>query len=95
MSGPRYRRTSETLFSKVGEDIVALHIGMGRCYGMEYVTADVWRLLEQEISVAQICEQLKQRYQVDDDRCRHEVAQLIETMKEEKLVECVGDGGEA
>jgi hypothetical protein len=91
MNEPKYRRTSETLHSAVGDDIVALHVRMGHCYGMEDVTADVWRLLEQDMSVAQICEQLQQLYEVDDARCRAEVGRLIETMVEEKLIEPVGD----
>ena len=95
MNEPKYRRTSETLHSEIGEDIVALHIRMGHCYGMEDVTADVWRLLEQDISVAQICRHLTQRYEVDDDTCRLDVARLIETMEKEKLIELAEDGGRA
>ena len=87
MSQLKYRRTSETLHAEIGDDVVALHIRMGHCYGMENVTADVWRLLEQPVTLEKICEQLMQRYEVDDATCDADVRRLIEAMQIEGLVE--------
>ncbi len=42
-----YRRTAATMSTEVGDDVVALQAERGFAYGMEEVTATVWRLLEQ------------------------------------------------
>ena len=47
-----YRRSESALFSNVGEDIVALHIENGHCYGMEKATAAIWDLLAEPIGMA-------------------------------------------
>lgn len=92
MSQPKYRRSSEALHSAIGDDVVALHVRHGHCYGMEKVTADVWRLLAEEKSLDQLSNLLKDIYDVDESTCREEVTSLIETMMAEGLVEVVSAG---
>ena len=85
----RYKRSSEALFAEVAGDVVALHVQKGRSYGMEKVTASVWRLLEQPSDLDSICERLMLEYEVDAETCRREVGQLIELFEQEGLVESV------
>lgn len=87
MSEPRYRRSPEALHSNIGEDVVALHVRRGNCYGMEKVTANVWHMLEEELDIDQICERLTHIYEVDDETCRADVTKLIDKMKDEGLIE--------
>lgn len=82
-----YLRSSETLHSEVGNDIVALNVEHGLCYGMENVTAEVWKLLEVPMTIDQLCEQLCSAYEVDPATCATEIASLIATMKAEGLVD--------
>ena len=84
-----YRRSPEALHANVGEDIVALHVRKGRCFGMEHVTADVWRYLEQASSLDQICSRLVDEYEVDPETCRAEVGELLGMMQKEGLVEAI------
>lgn len=84
-----YRRSPEALHADVGNDVVALHIRNGRCFGMEHVTADVWRLLEQPVTQGQICSKLLDEYDVDAETCRTEIAGLLEIMRREGLIEPV------
>jgi len=87
MSETRYRRSAEALHANVGDDIVALHVRNGRCFGMENVTADVWRHLDEDLSLDQICSRLLAEYEVDAGTCRSEVAELLTLMQQEGLVE--------
>ena len=84
-----YRRAEDVLHSPIGNDIVALRVDGGRCFGMEDVTAEVWRLLEAPASIEQLCDQLIERYQVDRPTCLAEVSRLIISMVAEGLVEPV------
>lgn len=86
VSETSYRRSSEALHAEIGEDVVALHVRLGNCFGMEQVTADVWRLLEQEMSLTELCARLVELYEVDAETCRAEVGQLLGIMEKEGLL---------
>ena len=85
----KFKRSSDALSAEVADDVVALHVQRGSSYGMEKVTADIWRLLETPADLDTICKQLAQRYEVDDETCRREVGQLISVFQQEGLVEVV------
>ena len=87
MSGPIYKLSGKALFTAVGEDIVALNVDDGQCYGMERVTAAVWRLLETPINIDDICERLVELYAVDPKVCRADVERLFGQLRSEGLVE--------
>ena len=82
-----YQRSPNAIFSDVGDDVVALHVERGFCYGMENVTADVWKLLERPTTIEAMCAALTERYDVTPDICRAEVSQLLGAMHAEGLVE--------
>lgn len=85
----KYRRSNNALFSTLGDDIVALHVQNGQCYGMEDVTARVWNMLNEPSDLAGICDQLLEIYEVEPATCRSEVEQLIKQLETEGLIEKV------
>lgn len=82
-----YRRNAATMSAEVGEDVVALQADRGFAYGMEEVTAAVWRLLEQPRDLSSIVHALTQQYDVDPEECRTDIADLLSEMTAEGLVE--------
>lgn len=82
-----YRRTAATMSTEVGDDVVALQADRGFAYGMEEVTATVWRLLEEPRDLDALVTQLTAEYDVDEAQCRAEVTTLLEQMTSEGLVE--------
>ncbi|MFL6751759.1 MAG: PqqD family protein [Sphingomicrobium sp.] len=89
MTKPLYKRSKEAIFAEVADDIVALHVERGQSYGMEKVTAAVWRLLADPTDVESICAELTSLYEVEPDTCQAEVARLIAQFEKEGLVEKV------
>ena len=89
MSTQMYKRSPEAIFSEVGEDVVALHVERGHCFGMEKVTAAVWNLLAEPRSVDQLCEALLATYEVGPETCRADVGRLLALLEGEGLVEPV------
>ena len=82
-----YQRSQEAIFSEVGEDIVALNVERGNCYGMEQVTATVWQLLSSPQTLEQICAKLVEIYDVDPQTCQTEVQTLIKDLEAEGLIQ--------
>ena len=83
----RYRRSKEALHSNVGDDVVALNVQNGRCYGMQDVTAAIWNLLADPVSVDSICHQLTETYDVQPDVCRQDVERVMSEFESEGLIE--------
>ena len=82
-----YRRTPATLFADIDEDIVALHTDRGVCFGMEGVTAEVWKMLDEPRDEAAICARLMELFDVDRETCVEETAELLRQMEAEQLIE--------
>ena len=89
MSEPVYKLSGKAMFTAVGQDIVALNVDDGQCYGMEKVTAAVWRLLETPMSIDEICDRLVEMYAVDTATCRADVDRLFAQLRSEGLIETV------
>lgn len=85
----QFKRSSNALFAEVANDVVALNVQRGHSYGMENVTAAVWRLLEEPADLETICSELQRQYDVDEETCRGEVSQLMARLESEGLVEAV------
>lgn len=81
-----YSRAAPLLEAEIDDEIVALDRDQGEVFGFNGVASDVWRLLEQPLSVGDLCGALEQRYAVSPDQCAAEVTVLLEQMIEMKLV---------
>lgn len=82
-----YRRTAATMSTEVGDDVVALQADRGFAFGMEDVTAAVWRLLEEPRDLDTLVAELTADYDVDEAQCRAEITGLLDQMTSEGLVE--------
>jgi coenzyme PQQ synthesis protein D (PqqD) len=74
------------LDAKVDNEIVALNIESGICYGLNPVGARVWNLIEEPTRIREICDTLLMEYTVEPDTCRREVLELIEELMSEGLI---------
>ena len=92
MNASSFKRTDQAIFAEVGSDIVALNVERGSSYGLEEVTATVWQLLSEPLTIAQLCEKLTDVYEVDPATCRADVEGLIADFVTEGLVERCGSG---
>lgn len=84
-----FRRTSATLFAEVDDDVVALQADRGFCFGMEGVTAEVWKLLEQPAEFGTLCDGLMRQFEVDRATCEADLAALLRQMEAQQLIEQV------
>jgi hypothetical protein len=78
---------SDVLSSELGSEHVMLNLRDGTYYGLEAVGSDIWKLLQQPITVAEICRALLDTYDVEPERCREDVAKLVGELVERGLVE--------
>ena len=82
-----FRKVGQLLESDVDEEIVALDVDKGECYGLNAVGSRVWRLLDSPKSLRDICSALQEEYEVEPDVCESEVTRLLSDLRSEGLVD--------
>jgi hypothetical protein len=74
------------LETAIEDEIVALNIERGTCYGMNRVGSRIWNLLAKPIRISDLCAKLVAAYKVDPDICERQVLDLLEELRAEGLI---------
>ena len=73
--------------AEVGEEIILLHLENGLYFGLDDVSARIWKLLQEPTTVGEIERVLLEEYEIDGDRCHEDVVRLLSDLIEQGLVE--------
>jgi len=79
-------RTGHLVESEIDNEVVALNIETGTCYGLNAVGSRIWALLATPVRISEICATLVVEYQVEPSTCEAEVIDLIDHLLAENLV---------
>lgn len=80
-------RRAGILETEVGGEIVLMSVERGSYYGLDPVGSDIWRQLGQPVRVAQLCQQLLQRYDDDPATVLGDVIDLLSRLSTEGLID--------
>ena len=75
--------------AEIDDEIVALSIQRGVCYGMNRVASRIWNLLTKPIRICDLCAALVAAYAVDPEVCKRQVLDLLEELRAEGLIATV------
>jgi Coenzyme PQQ synthesis protein D (PqqD) len=81
-----YRRAVDLMEASLGDELVALDVRAGQCFGFNGVATSVWRWLEQPKSFEQLHDALLADYDVGSDQCLGELAELLDDLVSKGLV---------
>lgn len=82
-------RSEEPFFAEVDGEIVILSISTGRYYQVGPVGTAIWNRMETPVAVRSICEELMDRFDVDEESCRMDVLTFLEELLDDDLVQIV------
>lgn len=68
------------LVSELGDDIVMMNTKTGNYLGLNSVSADIWKLLEQPITAGTIIDNLTIKYDVDRESCETQTLECLDKM---------------
>ena len=71
--------------ANIDDEIVALSMERGTCYGMNRVGSRIWTLLAKPIRICDLCAVLLAEYRVDPEVCEREVLDLLEEFRARRL----------
>jgi hypothetical protein len=78
---------ADVLASDFGAEYVLLNLKNGTYYELDYVGAEMWRLIQTPATVQTICGELVAAFDVDEETCRRDVIRLVGDLAEHGLVE--------
>jgi hypothetical protein len=79
-------RSQELLTSEVDGEVVMMNIEGGKYYGINSVGAEIWRLMENPVSVSNICSELVKTFEIDNQTCESEVLTFLASLEAESLL---------
>ena len=77
----------EQVSCPLGEESAILNLKNSVYYGMNPVGSAVWNLLKQPKTVAEIRDAILGEYEVEAERCEHDLITLLEQLRSEGLIE--------
>jgi hypothetical protein len=87
--------SDEQVHTSLGDEAVILGLADGVYYGLDAVGARVWSLLAAPRRVSEIVEAVVEEFDVDRQRCEHDVLALLGELAERRLIREESDGGHA
>jgi len=76
----------DCLSTEIDGESVILHMEQGKYYGFNEVGTRVWELAQEPHSLEEICRTILEAYDVDEERCRADIRELITELIELDLV---------
>jgi hypothetical protein len=73
--------------SDLGEEVAILDFKAGVYYGLDDVGARVWQLVQEPKKVREIRNVLLEEYEIEPDRCEHDLIELLRSLAGEELIE--------
>ena len=80
-------RNDDILHASVGsEETVMMSVTAGRYYGLNAVASRIWELLETPKTIAQLCAQICEEFEVDAQTCEAEVLKFVQDLIDNGVV---------
>ena len=73
----QFKRVRNILDAEVGDELVALDVTAGECFGFNQVARTVWQSLAEPKSFAQLRDALLAEYDVSEEQCTAELQELL------------------
>lgn len=79
------------LSRKLDDELVLLNMHTETYLGLDDVGARFWEVLSESESINDALEKLLEEYDVEEDRLRRDLAELVSAMTDQGLIELEGD----
>ena len=73
--------------SDLAGETVILDVKSGIYYGLNGVATRIWQLIQEPCAVREVYETLLQEFEIDAERCEHEVLALLQDLAFKRLIE--------
>ena len=82
----KYIHNNQTISGRLDDELVMMDIEKGKYFALNPVATRIWDLLEQPLSVEELCGSLLDEYDVEPEKCHSEVVKYLDQMEKLGLV---------
>ena len=82
-------RSGDILDAEIEGEAVMMSVEKGEYYGLDKIGTEIWEMLAEPRSLAQLCAALLERYDVGPEECERDVAAFLETLLSDGSVNVV------
>ena len=74
----RICRNPDISFGEVDDELVALSLERGECFGLDKIGTLVWRAAEQPVRFDALVAAMTERFEVEEATCRADLAEFLD-----------------
>jgi PqqD family protein of HPr-rel-A system len=83
----KIKRSSRPLSSQVADELVMFDTESGKYYGLNNIATNVWKRLEDPVSVEELCRSLAEEFDVTQQQCHEDMLEFLPELVERDLIE--------
>ena len=80
-------RRPDPLTAPIDGELAMLDVASSSYYGLDAIGSRIWELIEQPVSVADLCGTLEGEFDVEPETCRTDVLAFLDQLREAGLVD--------
>jgi len=81
------RTNPSILDSEIDDEVVLLNIDLGKYFGLDPVASEIWKRIQEPISIETLIKQLLITYTVEKERCEKDTMEVLDRMLESGLIQ--------
>lgn len=85
----KVQRHPDLVFAHMGEEVVMMSEDQNDYLGLNGVASEIWGMLEEPLSIAALCEKLRQEYDVSQEQCEQDVLVFLSEMQQRNLIQVI------
>ena len=82
----RVSKTDKFIESTVDDEIILMHLDEGNFSSLKSTGLRIWNMLDEPKSAAQICSSMCEEFDVDEEVCRAQALEFLNTLKDRQFV---------
>ena len=81
--------TKDQVSADLSGEAAILNLKTSTYFGLNTVGASIWKLVREPKTVSQIRDAIIQEYDVEPDRCEHDILELLQVLSKHGLIEII------
>ncbi|MGZ3524096.1 MAG: PqqD family protein [Thermodesulfobacteriota bacterium] len=83
--------TKDQVSADLSGEAAILNLKTSTYFGLNSVGASIWKLIQEPKTVSQIRDAITQEYDVEPDRCEHDILELLQDLSKNGLIEIIDE----
>ena len=83
--------TKDQVSCDLSGEAAILNLKSGVYFGLNTVGASIWKLIQEPKTIKEIRDAISEEYDVESDRCEHDVLEILQELSTHGLIEIIDD----